>query len=114
MADLFQSFASQALATAITEVEVRSAFSPPVIINVEDALKPKPPGPPTFRDRLLGVSKPTVILRGAAKGTLAPWGMADATSWKVNLGFLIGIGVLLGVGITMSIYKVGVFRGARR
>ena len=112
--DLFQSFAAQAFSTAVTKVEVRSAFSPPVVIDVRDALEPWPPGPPTTRDRILGVTKPTVIMSGVGKTVDAPWGLADTTSWKVNLGFLIGVGVALGVGVTMAIYKVGVFRGSRR
>lgn len=113
--DALAQIAAQQLPNLISEIEVRSAFSPPYKINVAEALKPQPPGAPvTFKERLVKLSKPTVILRGAIKQTIAPYGAANTQDWKINLGFLMVCVASVAVLSTMAIYNVGAFRATRR
>jgi hypothetical protein len=110
--DTVAALASSQLPSLISTIEVRSNFSPPVVINVADALKPGPPGP---GQRVAGAAQPTVIFSGkVGNQVLAPFGPASPDAWKLNLLFLGGVAAVLGAVAVMSIYHVGVFKGRKR
>ena len=99
-------FISAALPSAIRSVEIRTAFAPPQIINVQEALNPPPASSTkrrTFSEKLAALVQPTVIMSGGSLGqqVIAPYGAVDPNAWKRNLvllaGGAFGAGVLLGV-----------------
>lgn len=104
------------LPTAVREIEVRSAFSPPTVINVQDALKPPAPGKqPTLSQRAAGFLQPTIIMRGGSLGqqVIAPYGAVDAGVWKRNLAFAGGALFLGGLAVGALFFAAG-RRTARR
>jgi hypothetical protein len=109
-ANLIQTFASTALPTAVKEIVVYSAFSPPVVINVQEALTPVPTtAPPTATQRLLGVVKPAVTMRGGNLGTqtVAPYGSPNPNAWKLNLALMIGGALLVGGAAGAALVAAG-------
>lgn len=82
-----------AFASIYDTMEVRTAFSPPIVTNTQDMLST---GPQSWVVKLL---KPTVVLRGQAGAvTVAPAGASgDGTfGFLAALGGLVGVGFLLG------------------
>lgn len=114
--DIVSAFATGALPSLISHVDVYSAFSPPTTIDVAEALAPRPAGAqPTLKERFARLVQPTVVLRGPAVKTqvLAPYGSPSPDAWKLNLALLAIAAGGIAALFTMSIYKVGVFRGRR-
>lgn len=90
---------AQAFATFYETMEVRTTFSPPVVVSVQEALRTTDSGKGN-RELISNLLKPTVILRGNA-GTvvIAPSGPADAAGgWRMAgaLLALMGVGFALG------------------
>lgn len=94
---------SAALPSAIKTVEVRTAFAPPMVIDVNQALNPPPASAKkTFSEKLSTIVQPTVLFQGGSLGTqvVAPYGAVNPNAWKRNLtilgGAAFGAGLLLG------------------
>ena len=100
------------LTSVVSEIEVRSAYSPPQKIRVAD-LVGGPAGPPNPYVRL---TRPTVILRGPGVGTqvVAPGGEASPDEWRRNLA-VAGVARALAVGGAGAVaFGLGAAHGRRR
>lgn len=87
--------AAALLSGVVSEIEVRSNFTPKIVLRTRDlASQGGPPNP------LLRVMQPTVVLRGAkVNATIAPYGQSGQGGWLPMLavvGGLIGFGWWLG------------------
>lgn len=112
------------IAQFIPEIEVRTAFTPPMIFKTADLLVPRPapppgqpdpnpPPPPTTPEGKpidgTALIKPTVFIRtggqfrqlaGRTAYSYAPGGVASATEWKRILWIIAGVTAgLVGVGV---------------
>ncbi len=107
MANLTQSVITATLPTVVETIEVRTRFSPPVVLRTADLLKPSA-GPPSPAVRLV---KPTIILRGGTVGlqTIAPAGVTDPDEWKRTIA-VAGAGVVGVLAVAVAI----VFSAGRR
>jgi hypothetical protein len=101
---LIQSLISASLPAVIETIEVRSRFSPPVVLKTAELLKPSG-GPPSPVVRQV---KPTIILKGGTIGqqVIAPGGVASPTEWRLSLallgGGLVAVGALAAAGVFMA------------
>lgn len=93
------------LGQSIETIEIRTRFSPPVLLRVADlvAQKEGPPNP------AVSALKPTIILRGPAIGqqVVAPAGQVGPEDWKLPTATVV---VVLGVGLftlLAAAYKLG-------
>lgn len=101
MASFVQDLISSSLPSAVSTIEVRSAFSPPYVINVADLAKQGGKAPPPAKTDVVGRAKqtlaqqlrPTIILSGGAVGTqtIAPWGVSGRDDWKKPVAFIVGV-----------------------
>lgn len=113
-------FITSNLSTAISTIEVRSTFSPPVLIDVAKATAPKPPSTgggkklPSPVDLLLGRVQPTIILSGnIGRQAIAPYGEANPDAWKIN-GTALAVVVFSAEFLLLAIaYKLGQRKGRR-
>lgn len=107
---------SATLPTAVRELEVRSAFSPPTVVNVQDALRsPASSAKPSLSQRAAAFLQPTIIMRGGSLGqqVIAPYGAVDAGVWKRNLTLAGSAVFLAGLAVGMLFFAAG-RRSARR
>lgn len=106
------SLVSDALGSAVDTIEIRSAFSPPVIVKTSDLLgKTKPAQPATpgakveaaAKTNYLKLVKPTVILTGGVgRQVIAPGGEVDPNQWKWN-ALLAASAVTLTLAVTFQL-----------
>lgn len=106
-----RSVVSVLLSHSVETIEVRTRFSPPLILNVADLVQGKggPPGPAT---KFL---KPTVILSGGAIGTqvIAPGGQASPDEWQLWSIVMGGLALVGFVTVVGAAFKIGERRGKR-
>lgn len=84
------------LANLYSTVQIRTSITPPVNVNVADALQYDPNAPPSAIAQFI---KPTVILQGpAGRVSIAPYGEAgDGTLMTVLIvAGIMGVGFLVG------------------
>lgn len=95
------------IALGFRTIEVRTAFSPPVVI---DLLAPNDPA----TEKLLREVQPAVIIAGnLGRFEIAPYGVPSGISpWVKDAAVSIGIG--LGAGLLGVMFFGGVFFGRRR
>lgn len=76
------------LALAYDRVEVRTAFSPPIVVNLTGPTDPE-------TDAAGRLIQPAVIFRGnAGEATIAPWGVPSGISEDAkNIGIALAVGV---------------------
>ena len=91
------------LGQSVETIEIRSRFSPPVVLRVKDLLSQQE-GPP---HPAMSILKPTVILRGGALGTqvIAPGGQASVDEWKwwsVLTATLAVVGAVTVLGVAFK------------
>lgn len=113
MADLLSIFpGSNPLAVAISRVEVRSAYSPPVSYSVDDLWSggsSAGAGSGSGAGGWLAARiKPTLVIEGPlVNKVIAPYGVADPTEWKANA---TGLAFLAG-GAVLGLFTLGVLTG---
>lgn len=90
--------AIRALIVAVRKVDIRTAFTPTVSLDLEEALAPAEEKKPTLVDSLFSTVQPVVTLRGGTLGTtsVAPYGDAGKVVWRRNLTIL---GLVLTAGL---------------
>lgn len=109
MASVLQQIISGSLPSLIESVEVRSAFSPPIVLNIKDILKEGPPNPVVKR------VKPTIIIKGGIEQqVIAPAGVVGPDEWKRNLLILTGATAGVTALGVMAVFSVGAFSGRRK
>ena len=108
MANQVLPFLSQTLPTLISDIEIRSRFSPPVMISTQELLAgTKPTG---ALSPYVKLAQPTVILSGSVgRQVIAPAGVVGAEDWKKNLA-LAGMSLVV---VGALIYRAGYFVGKR-
>lgn len=95
------------LAKSVDTVEIRSRFSPPIILRIKDLLSQQE-GPPHPAVRLL---KPTIILKGDGIGgtqIIAPAGQATRDEWQwwaLATGALTVVGAVTVLGMVFRLGK---------
>lgn len=89
------------LALGFDRLEVRTAFSPPIVIDLK--------GPPSPEARAAGERiKPTVIFSGrAGRAEIAPYGVPSGISPEVKQA-----GVSIGLGLGAALLGILLFGGA--
>lgn len=105
-----KSVVSALLARSVDTIEIRTRFSPPVILKVADLVTGE--GEPGVATQLL---KPTVVLSGGSLGTqiIAPAGEASRDEWQ---WWSFAVGTLAVVGtftVLVTVFKLGERRGRR-
>lgn len=105
-------FASAALVSAVETIELRTAFSPPVIVKTRDLVGGKPSEKP---NPLVAAMKPTIIMRGGILGTqvISPAGVPAPEEWKRNGAIVAGSIGLLVLGTAAVLFAIGVGVGRR-
>lgn len=103
------------LPAVVKTVTVRSAFAPPLEIDVAEALEPGAEKPTTPREKLMARVQPAVELRGnVGTHVVAPYGDPGPTAWKVNLAWLLGAIFVAGALTAVTLFGVGGEFGRRR
>lgn len=83
------------LSGVISEVEIRTNFTPKVVLDISKLAHGQRQGP----NPLMAVLRPTIVLRGKANATIAPYGEAGQGGWlgiTAVVGGLIAFGWFLG------------------
>lgn len=96
---------SRNLPTAVKTVQVRSAFTPPVEIDVAQAMGPGKTDTP--QAKLMARLQPAVELRGGiGNHVVAPHGDPGPDAWKLNVGLLLGAVFVAGMLTAMALFGV--------
>lgn len=85
---------STAISSLYDTMEVRTALTPPAVINLKTALDPNSPPSPVAQ-----FLQPTIVLTGpSGQQVIAPYGQApDGTAGTIGVvAFLMGIGFAVG------------------
>jgi hypothetical protein len=83
------------LSGVVSEVEIRTNFSPRIVLDVGQIARSQGQAPSFVTKTLMGALRPTVVLRGRANATIAPYGEAGPGGW---LGLVGVVGGLIAFG----------------
>lgn len=105
---------SNNLPSYISDIEIRTRFTPPIKMKIADLLKPADQQQST---PLTSIVKPTVIINGPAfkqPQIIAPGGVAAADEWKVPALAVAVTAFTGGFVIVSTIFGLGAWTGKRR
>ncbi len=91
------------LGSLLTQVEIRTAFTPPVILTGADLFSPSPAG---GGGQLTKFLKPTALITLSGQSTpitVAPGGEAGPDDWQAGAATLL----LFAAAYTYMVYKAG-------
>lgn len=108
MPSSLKSIITGSLTSSIETIEIRTRFSPPIVLKVSELLAEGPPSP------VVQAVKPTIILNGSiGRQVIAPAGQSGVNDWKVPTLVLAGVAFVGATVVLGTIFQLGRRSGRR-